>query len=92
MPTQGRALNELRLKVLAGNFFIAKLPPLAGIFQTLVGHNEADTRAKLIDPKIKDRGWTEEHIRREESAGRIVIIEREGEVISKALAKLRAQK
>lgn len=37
--------------------------------------NEADTRAKLIDPMIISRGWTEkDHIRREETAGRIAII------------------
>ena len=37
--------------------------------------NEADTRAKLIDPAIHRRGWTEEHIRREETAGGIEIID-----------------
>lgn len=36
--------------------------------------NEADTRAKLIDPKIHARGWTEDHIKREVSAGSIEII------------------
>jgi type I site-specific restriction endonuclease len=30
--------------------------------------NEADTRAKLIDPAIHKRGWTEDLIRREETA------------------------
>ena len=30
---------------------------------------EADTRAKLIDPAIHARGWSEDFIRREESAG-----------------------
>lgn len=40
-----------------------------------MGLNEADTRAKIIDPAIKERGWTEDHIRREESAGRIAIID-----------------
>jgi len=34
---------------------------------------EADTRAKLIDPAIHTRGWTEELIRREETAGAIEI-------------------
>ena len=29
-----------------------------------MGLNEADTRAKLIDPGLHARGWTEEHIRR----------------------------
>ena len=36
---------------------------------------EADTRAKLIDPAIHSRGWTEDFIRREETAGTIEIID-----------------
>ena len=36
--------------------------------------NEADTRAKLIDPAFHSRGWTENLIRREETAGAIEII------------------
>ena len=36
--------------------------------------NEADTRSKLIDPAIHARGWTEENIRREETAGAVEII------------------
>ena len=36
--------------------------------------NEADTRAKLIDPALHERGWTENLIRREESAGTVYII------------------
>ncbi|MEX0643605.1 MAG: DEAD/DEAH box helicase family protein [Pirellulales bacterium] len=36
---------------------------------------ESDTRSKLIDPAIYARGWTEEHIRREETAGAIEIID-----------------
>lgn len=35
---------------------------------------ESDTRAKLIDPAIHTRGWTENMIRREETAGAIEII------------------
>jgi type I restriction enzyme R subunit len=35
--------------------------------------NESDTRAKLIDPAIHTCGWTEDLIRREETAGAIVI-------------------
>jgi len=31
--------------------------------------NEAETRAKLIDPAIHVRGWTDDLICREESAG-----------------------
>jgi len=36
--------------------------------------NEADTRAKLIDPAIHKCGWTEDLIRREETAGAVEII------------------
>jgi len=36
--------------------------------------NESDTRAKLIDPAIHRRGWTEDLIRREETAGTVEII------------------
>lgn len=32
-----------------------------------MGLGEADTRAKLIDPAIHARGWTEDLIRREEA-------------------------
>ena len=35
--------------------------------------SESDTRSKLIDPKLYKRGWTEAHIRREETAGTIII-------------------
>lgn len=38
-----------------------------------MGLSEADTRAKLIDPAIHQRGWTEDLIRREETAGMIVV-------------------
>jgi type I restriction enzyme R subunit len=37
--------------------------------------SEADTRAKLIDPALHSRGWTEDLIRREETAGTIEIID-----------------
>lgn len=37
-------------------------------------YNEADTRAKLIDPIIHDIGWTEDLIIREKTAGTIEII------------------
>ena len=40
-----------------------------------MGLGEADTRAKLIDPAIHARGWTEDLIRREETAGAIAIID-----------------
>ncbi len=35
--------------------------------------SESDTRARLIDPAIHQRGWTEDLIRREETAGAIEI-------------------
>jgi|GEM_PF-2062040 len=35
---------------------------------------KADTRAKLIDPAIHKCGWTEDLIRREETAGAMEII------------------
>lgn len=37
--------------------------------------SEADTRAKLIDPALHRRGWTEDLIRREETECGIDIIE-----------------
>ncbi len=39
-----------------------------------IEYNEADTRAKLIDPALYHRGWTEDLIRREVTAGSIEII------------------
>ena len=36
---------------------------------------EADTRAKLIDPALHACGWTEDLIRREETAGAIEVID-----------------
>ena len=37
--------------------------------------SEADTRAKLIDPALHSCGWTEDLIRREETAGAIEIVD-----------------
>lgn len=45
----------------------------SGENERIVGLSEADTRAKLIDPAILRRGWTEELIRREETAGMITV-------------------
>ena len=36
--------------------------------------SESDTRAKLIDPALHQRGWTEDVIRREESDGAIYVV------------------
>ena len=41
---------------------------------SIMPFNEADTRAKLIDPSLHRRGWTEDLIRREETAGTVDII------------------
>lgn len=40
-----------------------------------MGFSEADTRAKLIDPALHARGWTEELIRREETSGAIDVVD-----------------
>ncbi|HZU75189.1 MAG TPA: DEAD/DEAH box helicase family protein, partial [Dehalococcoidia bacterium] len=37
--------------------------------------SEADTRAKLLDPALHARGWTEDLIRREETAGAIELVD-----------------
>jgi type I restriction enzyme R subunit len=39
-----------------------------------MGYNEADTRAKLINPKLHEAGWSEDLIRREITAGTVEII------------------
>jgi len=39
-----------------------------------VALNEADTRAKLIDPALHSRGWSEDSIKREVTAGAIEIV------------------
>lgn len=40
--------------------------------------SEADTRAKLIDPAIHARGWTEDHICREVTLGAVEIVNGKG--------------
>lgn len=35
--------------------------------------NEADTRSELIDPALRAKGWTDDLIRREQTAGRVEI-------------------
>ncbi|MBN1629673.1 MAG: DEAD/DEAH box helicase family protein, partial [Thermoleophilia bacterium] len=40
-----------------------------------MGLGESDTRAKLIDPALHARGWTEDLIRREETAGAIEVVD-----------------
>ena len=40
-----------------------------------MGLGEADTRAKLIDPALHARGWTEDLIRREETAAAIEVVD-----------------
>ena len=43
-------------------------------YDSTIGLGETDTRVKLIDPAIHGRGWHEDMIRREETAGTIEII------------------
>ncbi|WP_346293278.1 DEAD/DEAH box helicase family protein [Sphaerothrix gracilis] len=44
-----------------------------------MGRNEADTRAQLIDPALRSRGWTEQgHIKREQTPGAIDIVQGRG--------------
>src|SRR3954453_12705027 len=43
-----------------------------------MGFSEADTRAKLIDPAIHDRGWTEDLICREQTLGPVEIVNGRG--------------
>lgn len=38
------------------------------------GLSEADTHAKLVNPAIYRKGWTEDHIKREETTGAVEII------------------
>jgi type I restriction enzyme R subunit len=39
-----------------------------------ISRSESDTRAKLIDPALHARGWTEDLIKREETAGAVELI------------------
>ena len=41
----------------------------------VLAYNESDTRAKLIDPAIHGCGWTEDLIRREETAGTVEVVD-----------------
>lgn len=40
-----------------------------------MSYNESDTRAKLIDPALHARGWREDLIKREGTAGAIEIVD-----------------
>ncbi len=51
--------------------------------------SESDTRAKLIDPALHKRGWTEDLIRREETAGTVGIVNGEGKEIEDAVYDLK---
>jgi type I site-specific restriction endonuclease len=57
----------------ASSIIAPAYPTAQGGGQTVLG--EADTRAKLIDPGLHARGWTEDLIRREETAGAIEIVD-----------------
>ena len=39
-----------------------------------MGLSEADTHAKLVNPALYGRGWTEDHIKREETTGAVELI------------------
>jgi len=39
-----------------------------------MGMSEADTRANLIDPVLRDKGWTQEYVKREETARAVEIV------------------
>jgi len=43
--------------------------------EDVLAYNESDTRAKLIDPAIHGCGWTEDLIRREETAGTVEVVD-----------------
>lgn len=36
--------------------------------------SEADTHAKLVNPALYGRGWTEDHIKREETTGAVELM------------------
>jgi len=59
------------------------LPHSPWILEDRPPYGETDTRAKLVDPGLYDAQWTEEHIRREETAGGIEVIEGEARRQSK---------
>jgi type I restriction enzyme R subunit len=46
--------------------------------------NEAETRAKLIDPALHARGWTEDLIKREETAGAVKFLRANRAAVRKA--------
>ena len=41
--------------------------------EILMSLSESDTRAKLIDPALYARGWREDFIKREETAGAVEV-------------------
>ena len=55
-----------------------------------MAYSEADTRAKLIDPAIHKRGWTEDLVRREEAVGSIDIIGKKARRRAKASCPVRS--
>ena len=52
-----------------------------------MGYNEADTRAKLINPKLYEAGWSEDLIRRETADGTVEIINGETTLQSRLSCK-----
>jgi len=47
---------------------------MAGLVTTPMSLSEADTHANLVNPAIYKKGWTEDHIKREETTGAVDLI------------------
>src|SRR4051794_21514653 len=52
----------------------ARPTPFAALSSSTMGLSEADTHAKLVNPALYARGWTEDHIKREETTGAVELI------------------
>src|SRR5690349_11771528 len=68
------AKAENRRWLIGGNFSRLFCHGANFVGGTMDDLSEADTRAKLIDPAIHARGWTEDFIKREESAGPVEVV------------------
>jgi len=66
------ALTICRIDVLFWRWRNRQCPRIAG---GMSPWGESDTRAKLIDPGLHACGWTEDLIRREETAGAVEIVD-----------------
>lgn len=66
------ALTVCRIAVQSWGWRDRQCPRIAG---GMSPWGESDTRAKLIDPGLHACGWTEDLIRREETAGAVEIVD-----------------